>query len=200
LCARVGEAWCARRLINNAGFAYYRTFEQEEIADVERLISVNFAGALRVTKALIGAMIARRRGQIVNITSIAGSLPLTPNAVYCAAKHGVMGWSQCLAFEIARFGIGVTTICPGRVQTNFFDHETFNRRPHRKETEMTVPMGLVVEATLDAIRRRQRVRYIPHYYGMLAWAYNALGPLVRSQWDRIMRSRIDDLYRNSGTR
>ena len=92
-------------LINNAGFAIYRTFEQEETAEVERLMSVNFAGAIRVTKALLSGMIERRGGQIVNITSIAGSLPLTPCAVYGAAKHGIMGWSRCLSSELARFGI-----------------------------------------------------------------------------------------------
>jgi short-subunit dehydrogenase len=187
-------------LINNAGFALYRTFEQEEEAEVERLMSVNFAGTIRVTKAFLAGMIQRGSGQIVNITSIAGSLPLTPCAVYGAAKHGVMGWSRCLVPEVARFGIGVTTVCPGRVQTNFFDHESFQKRPHRKETEMTVPMETVVEATLDAIRRRQRVRYVPRYYGALTWGYNALGPLVRSLWDRVMRARIEDLYRNSQSR
>ena len=186
-------------LINNAGFAIYRTFEQEETAEVERLMSVNFAGAIRVTKALLSGMIERRGGQIVNITSIAGSLPLTPCAVYGAAKHGIMGWSRCLSSELARFGMSVTTVCPGRVRTNFFDHESFKKRPRRKETELTVPMEVVVESTLDAIRRRQRVRYIPRYYGALAWAYNALGPFARGQWDRIMRSRVEDLYRHSET-
>src|SRR5205814_10002445 len=65
-------------LINNAGVAIYRTFEQEEDAEVERLMSVNFSGTIRVTKAFLGGMIRRGSGQIVNITSIAGSLPLTP--------------------------------------------------------------------------------------------------------------------------
>ena len=146
---------CPDILINSAGFAIYRTFEQEEDAEVERLMSVNFSGTIRVTKAFLCGMIRRGSGQIVNITSIAGSLPLTPCAVYGAAKHGVMGWSRCLVPEVARFGIGVTTVCPGRVKTNFFDHETFQKRPHRKETEMTVSMEAVVKATLDAIRRGQ---------------------------------------------
>jgi short-subunit dehydrogenase len=185
-------------LINNAGFAIYRTVEQEEWSEVERLMSVNFAGPIRITKGFLGGMVQRRSGHIVNIASIAGALPLTPCAVYGAAKHGMMGWSKCLAPEVARFGIDVTVVCPGRVQTNFFDHETFQRRPHRKETEMTVPMETVVDVTLDAILRRQSLRYVPRYYGLMAWAYNALGPLVRYPFDRIMQSRIEDLYRGSG--
>jgi short-subunit dehydrogenase len=199
VCARISTKYGAPDiLINNAGFAIYRTVEQEEWSEVERLMSVNFAGPIRVTKAFLGGMVQRGSGHIVNIASIAGALPLTPCAVYGAAKHGMMGWSKCLAPEVARFGIDVTVVCPGRVETSFFNHETFQRRPHRKETEMTVPMETVVDVTLDAILRRQSLRYVPRYYGLIAWAYNALGPLVRYPFDRIMQSRIEDLYRSSG--
>jgi short-subunit dehydrogenase len=184
-------------LINNAGYAIYRTFEQEDPDEIERLISVNFGGAVRITKAFLDGMVQRRSGQIVNMASIAGVLPLTPCALYGAAKHAMVGWSQCIAPELARFGIDVTVVCPGRVQTSFFDHESFRSRPHRKETEATVPLAAVVDATFDAILRRQRMRYIPRRYGMLAWAYYALGPLVRVPFDRLLRSRVEDLYRSS---
>jgi hypothetical protein len=185
-------------LINNAGYAIYRTFEQEDPAEVERLMNVNFAGAVRVTKAFLGGMVERRSGHIVNITSIAATLPVTPCAVYGAAKHGIMGLSECLKPELARFGIDVTVVSPGRVQTGFFDHETFQRRRHRKETEMTVPMEAVVAGTLDAILKRQRLRYIPRRYGFATWLYQAFGPLVRFPLDKLLRSRVEDLYRSPG--
>jgi len=187
-------------LINNAGFAIYRTFEQEEPEEVERLMNVNFCGAIRVTKAFLDGMVERRSGHIVNMASIAGVLPLTPCAVYGAAKHGMVGWSRCLMPELARFGIDISVICPGRVETNFFNHETFQRRPHRKETEKTVTLEAVVDATLDAILRRQRMRFVPRRYGILGWAYNTFGPLVRAPFDRLLRSRVEDLYRTTERR
>jgi len=200
-CARILAAHGAPDiLINNAGFAIYRTFEQEDPLEIERLMNVNFAGAIRVTKALVGGMVERRSGHIVNVASIAATLPVTPCAVYGAAKHGMMGWSRCLMPELARFGIDVTVVLPGRVKTNFFDHETFRTRLHRKETEMTVAMETVVQGTLAAILRRQRVRYVPARYGVLAWTYGALGPLVRGPFDKLLRSRVEDLYRSSGNR
>jgi uncharacterized protein len=186
-------------LINNAGFAIYRTFEQEDPEEIERLMSVNFGGAVRVTKAFIGGMIQRGSGHIVNVASIAGGLPLTPCGIYTASKHALMGFSKILSSEVARFGIDVTILCPGRVETKFFDHETFRKRPHRKESEMTVPMETVVAATLDAILRRQRVRYVPRRFGVLIWAYHAFGPLVRLPFDKLLRARIDDLYRSQGS-
>ena len=184
-------------LINSAGFAIYRTFEQEDSSEIERLMNVNFAGAVRVTKGFLGGMIQRGSGHIVNIASIAGAIALTPCGVYSAAKHGMMAWSKCVALEVARFGIDVTVVCPGRVETNFFNHETFRNRLHRKETGMTIPMETVVEATLNAILRRQRVRYVPRHYGLLVWAYHALGPLVRAPLDKLLRSRVEDIYRNA---
>jgi uncharacterized protein len=181
-------------LINNAGFAIYRTLEQESPEEVERLISVNFAGAIRITKAFIGGMVTRRSGQIVNIASIAGVIALTPNGIYSAAKHGMVAWSQCLAAEVARFGISVTVVCPGRVMSRFFDHETFQQRPHRMETKLVVPMAKVVDGILDAVRQRSLIRFVPRYYGIIAWALSAFGPLLQNRLNRLLRARVEDLY------
>ena len=90
-------------LVNNAGFAVYRTFEQTPDEEIDRLIDVNYAGAIRVTKAFLGGMIEKRRGQIINVASIAGTMTITPNALYTGAKHGMIAWSRCLAIETARF-------------------------------------------------------------------------------------------------
>ena len=186
-------------LINNAGYATYRTFEEEDPLEIERLISVNFSGALRTTKAFVRPMIERRSGQIINIGSIASAITMTPNAVYSSAKHGMLAWSKCLAAETARFGIHVAAVCPGRVaETNFFDHETFRQRTFRKETTLTVPMGTVVNGIVRTIVRHRRTCFIPRYLGVVAWAAGALGPLAQRQLDRLMRSRVEDIYRAKG--
>ena len=182
-------------LINNAGYATYRTFEEEEAFEIERLMNVNFSGAMRVTKAFIGPMIARRSGQVINIASIAGVIAMTPNAVYCSAKHGMVTWSRCLAAETAHFGIHVGVVCPGRVETSFFDHETFRQRTLRKETALTVPIAAVVDGILRTIVRRKRMCFIPRYLGAVAWAANTLGPFANVGIDRLMRARVADVYR-----
>jgi short-subunit dehydrogenase len=188
-------------LINNAGIGIYRTFEEEDALEVERLMSVNFSGAIRVTKAFIGPMLERRNGQIINIASIAGAVTLTPNAVYCGAKHGMMAWSRCLAIETARFGIHVAAVCPGRVaETGFFDHETFRQRTFRRETNLTVPIAKVVDGILQTIVCRRKTCFIPRYLGTVAWAANALGPIVNGLLDRLMRSRVEDIYRAKSAR
>jgi NAD(P)-dependent dehydrogenase (short-subunit alcohol dehydrogenase family) len=182
-------------IVNNAGFATYRTFEQSDPAEIERLMSVNFGGAVRVTKAFLAAMIQRRSGRIVNVASVAGAIRITPNGLYCASKHAMVAWAQCLDLELRRFGISVGVVCPGRVETAFFDHETFRRRRHRKETQLGVSMPRVVDAVLDSVARRRPLRFVPGYFAVLAWLARALGPLVQGRLDRLMLSRIEDLYR-----
>jgi short-subunit dehydrogenase len=80
-------------LINNAGYAVYKPFEESPIEEVLDLLDVNLAGAMRCTKAVLPSMISHGSGQIVNISSISGETIITPNAVYNAAKHGMVAWS-----------------------------------------------------------------------------------------------------------
>jgi short-subunit dehydrogenase len=180
-------------LINNAGFAVYRAFEQSDAAEIERLFTVNFGGHLLCTKAVLDGMIARRHGHIVNIASVAGLFTLTPNAVYGAAKSGIVAWSRALRVELDRYGVGVSVVCPGRVETPFFEHETFTRRRARRETEMTVPLPAVVEAVLDAIRRNRELVTVPPYWGWFARALQVV-PLGLRAHHALQRRRIDDLY------
>ena len=104
------ERGCPDILINNAGFATYRTFEESSLEEIERLVSVNFVGAMRCAHSFLPAMIARGHGSIVNIASIAGKLVMTPNGVYSASKHGLVAWSEILKYELARFNINVSVI------------------------------------------------------------------------------------------
>jgi short-subunit dehydrogenase len=201
--AAVGRAMEALRrehgipdvLINNAGFAVYRAFEQSDPAEIERLVAVNFAGHVLCTKALLDGMIARRHGHILNIASVAGLFTLTPNAVYGAAKSGIIAWSRALRVELDRYGVGVSVVCPGRVETPFFEHETFRRRKTRRDTGLTVPMPVVVEAVLDAIRRNREMVTVPRYWGWFARALHAV-PFGLSTYHALLRRRVDDLYQH----
>ena len=98
--------------------------------------------------------------------------------MYGAAKFGIVGWSRALRIELARFGVGVVCVCPGRVETPFFDHETFARRVHRRETELTLPLGNVVGAILHAAVRNRALVTVPRYFAWLARAAAARGHRV----------------------
>ncbi|MGA3114641.1 MAG: SDR family NAD(P)-dependent oxidoreductase [Syntrophobacteraceae bacterium] len=185
---------CPDFLVNNAGFAVYRTFEESPSEEIGRLLGVNLLGAMYCTREILPAMIEKRAGHIVNVASIAGKIIITPNAIYCAAKHGMIAWSEALKAELARFGIGIHVICPGRVETEFFQHETFKTRAPRKETEFTVPIESVSKAIVSAIRHDRFLTFIPWTLGILAWLANVFPWPVRAGFQRLMRSRIETLY------
>ncbi len=184
-------------LLNNAGFGVYRTFEASSADEIDRLLAVNLTGHVQLTKLLLAPMIARRSGAIGFMASIAGRLPITPNATYCAAKHGMMGMAAALRHELRRFEISVTAICPGRVETPFFSDPTFAERTRGPETRTSVAVGVVAKATIRALERGRAVCYIPRTLGLAAWLYETAPFVMNPLFDRILEKRIERLYADS---
>ena len=104
-------------LVNNAGQAQSAAFTETSRALWDRMIDVNLTGAYLCTQQVLPAMIAARRGRIVNIASTAGLRGYGRMAAYCAAKHGVVGLTRALAHETAKHGVTVNAVCPGYTDT-----------------------------------------------------------------------------------
>ena len=182
-------------LVNNAGYAVYRTFVDTDLSEVCRLAEVNLVGVMRCTRVFLPAMVARRSGVIVNMASIAGRVPLTPNAVYGASKHGLVALSEALRYELAPFSIRVHVVCPGRApDTSFFEHETFRTRMPRAETRYTVGVADISRATLKAIASGRFMTYVPRALGLVAWTVNALPWLAKPVLGRLMAARVRSYY------
>jgi short-subunit dehydrogenase len=181
-------------LVNNAGFATYTPVEQASSEEIENLIAVNLLGAMYVTREFLPSMIARGHGRIVNISSVAGKLVITPNATYCAAKHGMVAWSDALSAELHQFGITVQVVCPGRVDTPFFDHPSFEARPPSRTTSFTVPLEKVTRATIDAMGSQRFLTYVPRWFGLVAWVSGLAPATARRLIGHVNRSRIAALY------
>jgi short-subunit dehydrogenase len=190
----ISEAGVPDILVNNAGFAVYRTFEQSPVEEIDRLIAVNLLASMRLTHYFLPWFIQRRSGSIANMASIAGTMAITPNAAYCAAKHALVSWSECLSYELARFNIHVNVICPGRVLTPFFDHETFRSRKTRRETGYTVPLPRVVDGTLRAIYKNCSFKFIPPTIGLISYLKASFPFFFRPAYRVLMHSRINSIY------
>jgi len=185
---------CPEVIINCAGYATYRTFEESDWDEIEDLLQVNLLGAMRCVKAFLPAMIERGNGTIVNVSSIAGRIILTPNGTYCVAKHALVVWSEVLKYELAHFGIRVRVICPGRVETSFFNHETFQKRKKRAETNITTTVQKISKATLRAVNGNQFLTYIPWTFGVLSWFLDSFPWILKPLYGRIVYSRIKTYY------
>jgi uncharacterized protein len=106
-------------LINNAGFGDHGTFATVDLAKQERIIGVNITALTALTRLFLPAMIARGRGQILNVASVTGFLPGPLMSVYFATKHYVLAFSEGLAEELRGSGVTVTALCPPPVHTSF---------------------------------------------------------------------------------
>lgn len=126
LMTRLPPAWRELDvLVNNAGHdrGGRRAFHAGDAAQWAAIIETNVTGLMRVTRQVIEGMIARRRGHVVNVGSIAGLRAYAGGSAYATSKFAVHGFSECLRLDYAGSGIRVTEILPGMVRTNF----AFNR-------------------------------------------------------------------------
>lgn len=107
-------------LINNAGNAHGLDLIQEgNVDDWDAMIDINVKGLLYVSKTVIPGMVQRKKGHIINISSIAGLEVYTKGNVYCASKHAVDALTKGMRMDLNEHGIKVTSIDPGLVETEF---------------------------------------------------------------------------------
>src|SRR6201986_1364540 len=106
-------------LVNNAGYGYRAAVEEGDDAEVRTLFETHFFGAVAMIKAVLHDMRARRRGAIVNISSIGAQLTPVGSGYYSAAKAAIEGISGALRGELAPLGISVTVVEPGAFRTDF---------------------------------------------------------------------------------
>lgn len=106
-------------LVNNAGFGLYGAVEDTSLEDARYQFEVNVFGLAHLTQEVLPHMRNKRFGRIVNISSIIGKIYCPLGSWYCASKHALEGWSDCLRIELAPFGIDVVLVEPGIIQTEF---------------------------------------------------------------------------------
>jgi short-subunit dehydrogenase len=110
-------------LVNNAGLGRYDWLEDLPVAEIETQLQVNLLAPILLTRAVLPAMLAQRRGVIVNVGSVAGRIATPTMSVYNAAKFGLDGFSEALRREVGPQGIHVCLIAPGPVAgTEFGAH------------------------------------------------------------------------------
>ncbi|MFC5141653.1 SDR family NAD(P)-dependent oxidoreductase [Actinomycetospora rhizophila] len=107
-------------LVNNAGWDRAGPFVDSDPADWDKVIAINLYGVLHTSKAVLPIMAEQGGGRVVNLASDAGRVGSSGEAVYSAAKGGVIAFTKTCAREMARHGIGVNCVCPGPTDTALF--------------------------------------------------------------------------------
>lgn len=166
-------------LCNVAGVLRPGWVHELEDADADLHLDVNAKGVMHGTRAVAPSMLARRRGHVVNVASLAGVTPGPGLAAYVASKFAVRGFSLSSDLELRPKGVAVTLVCPDAVRTPMLDLQL-----GRAESELTfsgarpLEVDEVVDAVLDALARRPVEVLLPGWRGALAKSASAFPAIV----------------------
>ncbi len=119
--ASLGNDWMdIDVLVNNAGLAVgFDPIHEGNEDDWDRMIDTNLKGLLNITRIVSPIMVKRQSGHIINISSIAGKEAYASGNVYCATKHAVQSLTQGMRIDLVKYGIKVSSVAPGAVETEF---------------------------------------------------------------------------------
>jgi NAD(P)-dependent dehydrogenase (short-subunit alcohol dehydrogenase family) len=173
-------------LINNAGIAISGEVQSLDVAHWDRIIDINLRGTVHGICAVYPGMQSRRRGTILNVASIAGLAPGPLGVPYAMTKHGVVGLSVSLRAEAAAYGVQVSVLCPGAVDTSILDQDNpadlpavawrpNNRVYLTRLTGAPIPVSTLAVRALDALERGDATIVLPAF-ARIAWWLNRLAP------------------------
>jgi short-subunit dehydrogenase len=164
-------------LVNAAGVGRAGPLIDTSVGEVDSVIRVDLVAPVLLTRLVLPGMLARGRGRIVLMSSIAGLVGVRNESVYSAAKGGLNSFADSLSDELAGTGVGVTVVAPGPVATDFFTHrgKAYTRRWPRP-----VSTGAVAAAICDGIIADRRAVVIPRWLEFAARMHGVAPGLYRA--------------------
>jgi short-subunit dehydrogenase len=186
-------------MVNSAGVVRPATVDALTDADVERELHVNLLGVINVCRAVLPVMRPQGSGHIVNIASLAALAPVPGEAVYCASKYGVRGFSLALALELRRSPLRVSIIYPDSTETPMLAYEATHGAPPLSFSGKILQPGDVADAVVRAVQTGKREISVPASRGRLAMLGELLPALRDALIDRLERAGARELARRRGT-
>lgn len=164
-------------VINNAGFGFIDTFADAPLSDLQRMMDVNVYGAVRCTKAFMPYLLARKKGQIIMMASIAGLAAARNMGFYCASKFALVAISRTLQQELNGTGVYCSVICPGVAQTGFQLNAPNEKYP-RAAALSACTSAQVADAVLATIARPAMSEVIVPWHSAILMRFGAAFPGV----------------------
>ncbi len=142
-------------LINNAGIYQGIEFARQDVNTISQIIDTNLKGTLFCTRLLLPYLIGRKRGRIINISSVSGIHGIPMEVAYGASKHGIIGMADALAQEVKPHGILISTICPGAVDTPLW----YGDSPYHGNIKEIMKPEEVADCVLYILKRSDQTIY-----------------------------------------
>ncbi|MCU0618987.1 MAG: SDR family NAD(P)-dependent oxidoreductase [Gemmatimonadaceae bacterium] len=147
-------------LVHNAGVGVLKPLLELEPAEWQRMIDVNVNALYHVTRALLPGMVARGRGHVVIIGSIAGRSAFVGGAGYATTKHAVMGFAESLMLEVRDAGVKVSVVNPGSVDTGFSGRGGPRASAQLAADDVAAAVHAVIDTPAEVLLHRVEVRIL----------------------------------------
>jgi short-subunit dehydrogenase len=157
-------------LVNNAGLGWAGPIGDIATEKIAELVAVNLTAPMQLTRLLVPGMVARGRGRVVFVSSIAGATGVRGEAVYAATKAGLGLFAESLAYELDGHDVRVSVIVPGVIDTPFFDRRG---HPYGRKRPGPQPPERVARAIVSGLERDRDVSYVPRWMRLPAWLHGA---------------------------
>jgi short-subunit dehydrogenase len=174
--------------VNNAGIGIRDLVAGMDMAACRELFETNFFGALACLQSVVPAIGKAGGGTIINISSVAGHIPVPYMGAYSATKFALNAIGKAARLELKRENINVLTVCPGYVQTDFGTHVISNKVGNvRPKAVKGISAERVARATYDGYRKRKREVIVPWTMIPMVKLYQLLPGLVEWVMGRMMK-------------
>lgn len=177
--------------INNAGHALLDSIANMKMSDCREMFDTNFFGTVETMQAVIPIMKQQGSGAIINVSSVAGHIPLPFNASYSATKFAMNAIGKAARIELAGTGIHVTTVCPGYVRTDFGANAVkgSDYKQVRPKTTRGIGAERVARAVLRGYLNHKREVIVPWTMTPVVKIYQLFPGLVERSMIRMTRKR-----------
>lgn len=178
-------------LINNAGMGFYSPAWNVPMPETRALFELNFFAPLALTQLVVPYMRERKRGMIVNISSIAGKVTLPWFTLYSVSKFALGSLTDGLRMELKLDGIHAMTVCPGYVKTHFQSHALGTTPPQSimKGRQYAITAEECAEAIARGVERDARTVVVPRIFHMFVALSRMFPAIVESKLAAIAQNR-----------
>jgi len=182
-------------LMNNAGVGLSGEMRHLSLTDWEWIVGINLWGPIYGIHFALPHMMKQRSGHIVNVASAAGLIASPGMSAYTTTKFGIVGLSEVLRNELARFGIGVTVVCPGFVRTSIFNTTQLRGVKDEKEARAVPPwLGISKETCAKDIRKaveKNKFLIIPGPEMKVVYCFKRFAPFMYQGFNKMMGKHIE---------
>jgi NAD(P)-dependent dehydrogenase (short-subunit alcohol dehydrogenase family) len=161
-------------VVNNAGISLHKDSADVTVEDIERVMAVNFFGPVCLASAALPGMLQRRRGSVVNVTSVSGYVPNPKEAAYGASKAALSRWSHGLSVDLYGTGVHVGVLSPGPIDTDIWLTE--GEEPYKGRL---YPPEIVGRGVARMIEREVTHMTVPRRFGAVGALYPLVGQPMR---------------------